>query len=99
MNLDEERKAFDAYFRDKYPLLYKDVFDEDGDDRAIIGYSFAWQSWQAVKAQAIPDGFVLVPVEPTDEIIEAMDQFDSNFGYADMRSAYKAIVKASRGGK
>lgn len=61
MNLDEERKAFDAYFRDKYPLLYKDVFDEDGDDRAIIGYSFAWQSWQAAKAQAIPDGFVVVP--------------------------------------
>lgn len=99
MDLQKERKAFDAYFRDKYPLLYKDVFDEDGDDRAIIGYSFAWQSWQAVKAQAIPEGFVLVPVEPTDEIIEAMDQFDSNFGYADMRSAYKAIVKAARGGK
>lgn len=54
--------------------------------------------WQAAKAQAIPEGFVLVPVEPTDEIIEAMDQFDSNFWYADMRSAYKAIVKAARGG-
>lgn len=101
MNLDEERKAFDAYFRDKYPLLYKDVFDEDGDDRAIIGYSFAWQSWQAAKANEAERlrGCVMIPVEPTDEIIEAMDQFDSNFSYADMRYAYKAIVRASRGGK
>ena len=63
MDLQKERKAFDAYFRDKYPLLYKDVFDEDGDDRAIIGYSFAWQSWQAAKAQAVPDGFVVVHID------------------------------------
>ena len=55
MTKDIEREAFDAYFRDKYPELYKDVFDEDGDDRAIIGYSFAWKSWQAAKAQAVPE--------------------------------------------
>lgn len=51
----QEKKAFDAYFKDKYPELYKDVFDEDGDDRAIIGYSFAWSAWQAAKAQAVPE--------------------------------------------
>ena len=38
----QEKKVFDAYFKEKYPELYKDVFDEVGDDRAIIGYSFAW---------------------------------------------------------
>ena len=47
----QEKKVFDAYFKEKYPELYKDVFDEDGDDRAIIGYSFAWSAWQAVKAK------------------------------------------------
>lgn len=51
----QEKKVFDAYFKEKYPELYKDVFDEDGDDRAIIGYSFAWSAWQAAKAQAVPE--------------------------------------------
>ena len=45
MDIQKEREAFDAYFKEKYPELYKDVFDEDGDDRAIIGYSFAWSAW------------------------------------------------------
>ena len=61
----QEKKVFDAYFKEKYPELYKDVFDEDGDDRAIIGYSFAWSAWQAAKAQAVPDGYCVVPREPT----------------------------------
>ena len=52
MDLQKEREAFDAYFKDKYPELHKDVFDKDGDDRAIIGYSFAWSAWQAAKAQS-----------------------------------------------
>lgn len=59
MDLQKEREAFDQYFKEKYPELYKDVFNEDGDDRAIIGYSFAWSAWQA-KAQAVPEGFVLI---------------------------------------
>lgn len=63
MDIQKEKEAFDVYFKEKYPELYKDVFDEDGDDRAIIGYSFAWSAWQAVKAQAVPEGFVLVKID------------------------------------
>ena len=100
MNLDEERKAFDAYFRDKYPLLYKDVFDEDGDDRAIIGYSFAWQSWQAAKAHEAEKlkGCVVVPVEPT----QAMHEAYARHSVAPMstlsKTGYKAMLEAARGG-
>ena len=54
MDIEKEREEFDQYFKEKYPELYKDVFNEDGDDRAIIGYSFAWSAWQA-KAQAVPE--------------------------------------------
>ena len=49
MDIEKEREEFDVYFKGKYPELYKDVFDKDGDDRAIIGYSFAWSAWQAAK--------------------------------------------------
>jgi len=76
MDLQKERKAFDAYFKEKYPELYKDVFDEDGDDRAIIGYSFAWQSWQAAKAQAVPEGFVVVSQKDLLELTIAINAVD-----------------------
>lgn len=55
MDIQKEREAFEAYFKDKYPELHKDVFDENGDDRAIIGYSFALSAWQAAKAQVVPE--------------------------------------------
>ncbi|MCM1934582.1 hypothetical protein NCY59_03630 [Acinetobacter radioresistens] len=62
----KEKQAFDEYFQEKYPELYKDVFNEDGDERAIIGYSFALSAWQArAKAQAVP--------ELTDKMIVAIE--------------------------
>ena len=70
MDINKEREEFDVYFKGKYPELYKDVFDKDGDDRAIIGYSFAWSAWQAAKAQAVPEGFVLVEREKLAMIFE-----------------------------
>ena len=60
MDIQKEREAFDQYFKEKYQEFHNEVFDENGDDRAIIGYSFAWSAWQAAKAQAVPEGFVLV---------------------------------------
>ena len=71
----QEKKVFDAYFKEKYPELYKDVFDEDGDDRAIIGYSFAWSAWQA-KAQAVPKGFALVRQKDLLELTIAINAVD-----------------------
>ena len=52
MDIEKERELFDQYFKEKHPELYKDVFNEDGDDRAIIGYSFAWKAWQAAKDES-----------------------------------------------
>lgn len=60
MDIEKEREAFDQYFKEKYQEFHNEVFDENGDDRAIIGYSFAWSAWQAAKAQVVPEGFILV---------------------------------------
>ena len=89
----QEKKVFDAYFKEKYPELYKDVFDEDGDDRAIIGYSFAWSAWRAAKAQAVPEGFVLVPKEPTEKMIDAGHDFCKN-NIVTPSGFYKAMIEA-----
>lgn len=80
MGIQKEREAFEAYFKDKYPELHKDVFDENGDDRAIIGYSFALSAWQAAKAQAVPEGFVLVLKELSDDLADelASDAFNNS---------------------
>ena len=69
MDVEKERGAFEAtspfsiYINkvnsdgNKYtPIYYKDL------DYAQI-MSFGWLAWQAAKAQAVPEGFVLVPKE------------------------------------
>ena len=79
MEIQKEREAFDAYFKEKYPELYKDVFDEDGDDRAIIGYSFAWSAWQTAKAQAVPKWIsVKDNLPPANILVLGMSQTRSN---------------------
>ena len=74
MDIQKEREAFDQYFKEKYQEFHNEVFDENGDDRAIIGYSFAWSAWRAAKAQAVPEGFVLVPMVPSERMINAVRQ-------------------------
>lgn len=59
---------------------------------AAVYISGAWMAWQAAKAQAVPEGFVVVPKEPT----EAMHQAGQNIvtfggGYDDI---YGAMIEA-----
>ena len=79
MDIQKEREAFDAYFKGKYPELHKDVFKEDGDDRAIIGYSFAWSSWQAAKAQAVPEGFVVASTKDLNIIYDQINDWNTDW--------------------
>ena len=89
MTIEEQRNAFDAYFKDKYPELYKDVFDEDGDDRAIIGYSFALSAWLASENR---EGYKLVPVEPTKDMIAIGNEYYSES--CSLSGLYKAMIGA-----
>lgn len=68
---------------------------EDGEyvsSKAQMG----WQMWQAAKAQAVPEGFVLMPKEPTPEIVGA---FWNNWlvecpNAQTVYYAYKAMIEA-----
>ena len=52
----------------------------------------AWNAWQAVKSQAVPEGFVLVPKEPTEAMyIAGTDKRQSGGNTADV---YKAMIEA-----
>lgn len=54
-----------------------------------------WSFWNKAKAQAVPDGYVLVPKEPT-EVMERAG-FDKGAGFL-ANSIYKAMVEASESG-
>ena len=59
--MDKEREAFDKW----YGIKPKGWFE-------AIRYNTAWKAWQAAKAQAVPEGFVLVPKTNSDKGIESM---------------------------
>ena len=52
---------------------------------------------QAAKAQAISDGFVLVPEEPTERMLDsAYSSISDNLHYADLENIYKAMLAAAQ---
>ena len=68
--LQKEREAFEAWCHvDDQFCTHRYAGSEDySDDYAQC----AWLAWQAAKAQAVPEGFVLVPKTNSDKGIESM---------------------------
>lgn len=53
-----------------------------------------WKDLNASKAQAVPEGFVLVPKEPTEEMIRMGDLTFAYDECVDARKIYKAMIEA-----
>ncbi|EKF48396.1 MULTISPECIES: hypothetical protein [Acinetobacter calcoaceticus/baumannii complex] len=83
--LNEEKSHFNGDF---YDLPFNSCAES-----FINGAWYAWQ--EKAKAQAVPDGYVLVPKEPT-EVMERAG-FDKGAGFL-ANSIYKAMVEASESG-
>ena len=66
----EIREAFKAWFKKEY--LGIDILANQGDEGAITRRDYAYVGWQAAKAQAVSEGFVLVPKTNSDKGIESM---------------------------
>ena len=98
MNLQKEREMFKAWFKKEY--LGIDNLANQGDEGAITCRDYAYVGWQAAKAQAIPDGFVVVPKEPTQEMLDsARDWSIKKYGRAvgndGAYGCYKAMIAAA----
>ncbi|MDQ9019876.1 hypothetical protein RFI02_02020 [Acinetobacter sichuanensis] len=101
MDIQKERKAFENWWEALHNgrQIACDYVEED--NSYSVGYANAqWVAWQAAKA--VPEGFVLVPREPTDEMIEAfsdgyMDSLSVDFKGAS-RDGYKAMIEAQEQG-
>lgn len=82
--------------------LFEHVVDDDG----VLWFKEQtrqmWAMWQAAKAQAVPEGFVLVPKEPTSAMlfaasgrdIVAEHYGDENILWPELRETWKAMLEA-----
>ena len=78
MDIQKEREAFQKFCEENFDFERHEqtYFDEQtqcyendiGEDTESI--NMAWSAWQAAKSQAVPEGFVLVPKEPTETMIQ-----------------------------
>ena len=62
---DSNREAFEAWFESRYDAHFMQ-FALDLDMYVDKHTQTSWEAWQAAKAQAVPDGFVVVPVQCPD---------------------------------
>ena len=77
----------------------------DGETGRNYSYTFydpktqaAWDAWKEVKAQAVPEGFVLVPKEPTEKMIDAGVE-ETSVDWKRLVFGYKAMIEAQEPAK
>ena len=92
MDLQKEREAFEKECR---LLCYKGnmVMSNLGSFYNNEQTNWMWQMWLSAKAQAVPEGFVLVPKEPTEKMIDAGHDFCKN-NIVTPSGFYKAMIEA-----
>ena len=89
MDMYKERKAFEDW-----------VIENLAEGRSMSWEDWCWKTWQAAKAQAVPEGFVAVPKEPTQELLNKMQDFfvgafeNGLTGGQSIHCAYKALIEA-----
>ena len=109
--MDIQRQAFQEWYianhhdGDIYPNQQLLEWSEKGGFYFASSVEDLWEAWQAAKAQAVPEGFVLVPKEPTDKTIAHMintpievnllcDHADTFLSEGEAYIAYKAMIEA-----
>lgn len=104
MDIEKERETFEALYKpcDRIAFCfglkkYVQLSREDNDSEIVDHANQCWELWQAAKTQAVPEGYVLVPKEPTkDTLIEiASVCIGDDFANLDeAKELYKAAIKA-----
>lgn len=91
---DSNREAFEAWFESRYDAHFMQ-FALDLDVYADKHTQTCWEAWQAVKAQAIPDGFVVVPKELTEATKQKMMRvFRESDKFLNCNNMYSAMIEA-----
>lgn len=96
----QEKKAFEIAFNKKLGAHGCQFdLDEDGnyEDRETL---CGWHMWLEAKAKAVPEGFVVVPKQPTPKMIDATWNFDEEIQDMSHNSRnefiYNAMIAAAQ---
>lgn len=98
MSIEKERNAFEEWYEKHHNgrQISCDYVYED--NSYSIGYANAmWVSWQAAKAKAVPDGYCIVPKEPTPKMIDATWDYDGEIQEMSHNTRNEVIYKAMIG--
>lgn len=94
----DEREAFEAAIRHSYPRNHYLYLTRKADGYENPYISIRWDGFQAgaawqraQSAAGVPEGWRLVPVEATDDMLDAFQ----NFGGPSAHDAYKAMLAAA----
>lgn len=69
-------------------------WDEEYNE-ALNEINSSWCTWQAAKASAVPDGYVVVPKEPTEKMIDAGHTFCKT-NIVTPTGFYKTMIEAAQ---
>ena len=107
MDIQKEREVFEAWYRKEYDNTviddseFSEILDEyESNYYWVDELNQSWKAWQEAKAQAIPEGFVVVPKEPTQELLNKMQDFfvgafeNGLTGGQSIHCAYIAMIEA-----
>ena len=96
MDIKKLRQEFEKHASKFFKT--NEAFEDDGENYVYDEVKFMWDCWLAAKAQAVPEGFVLVPKEPTDIEIESIkekhwDMRGCQLCKSDYIDLYKAMIE------
>ena len=97
MNLQKEREAFESWFESRYDAHFMQ-FALDLDMYVDKHTQTSWEAWQAVKAPAVPEGFVLVSVDTLEECLDwaHIAKWDSPSNEVDKKIAHhEALIESA----
>ena len=83
-----ERELFEDWLKKEYPVMYQ--WYSDGLDEWETKVEYMFVAWQA----RVPEGYVVVPIEPSEDMIMAGCMEHGGYDVIDSKSIYKAMIEA-----
>ncbi|MGY5394535.1 hypothetical protein [Acinetobacter sp. NigerLNRRAM0016] len=102
MDMNKEREVFEQHFKETRTYIHEcqirnglvlDTFITDYNSYINLTADDAWQLWLKAKAHAVPEGYVLIPKEPTPKMIDSTWAYDDEISLMSDNSRNEFIYK------
>ena len=93
INIEKEKEQHKSWYKQDDPIAYQQY--RAGGHEFEQDFSQSEKSWLAAKAQAVPEGFVLIPVKQTEKMVRVVAYAAVNI-HSSAYTIYDAIVKEAQ---